>query len=94
MKRAIEEAINEYVKDMMPRFQAAAISSLAVGNFAAYAENMGGYMVLIDIRELLRGELIKLPKDYIKDKETELKENMARAIKDQEEACSKDVAVL
>lgn len=94
MKRAIEEAIKEYIKDMMPRFQTAAVSSLAIGNFAAYAENMGGFMVLIDLRELLRGETIKTSKEYIKDKETELKEEMARAIKEQEEESFKDVAVL
>ena len=94
MKRAIEERLNNYVKDMMPRFQNAAVSSLAVGNFAAYAENVGSFMVLIDIEKLLRGEIIKTPKDYIKDKEVELKENMARAIKEQEQERLKDVAVL
>ncbi len=94
MKRAIEERINTYVDDMIPRFQTAAVSSLAVGNFPAYAENVGSFMALIDIEKLLRGEIIKTPQDHIKDKEAELKETMARATKEQEQERLKDVAVL
>jgi|LGOV01.1.fsa_nt_gb hypothetical protein len=94
MKRAIEEALVEYIEDMKPRFQRAAVSSLAVGNFPAYAENVGAYMILIDIKDILRGEKIKTTKEHIKDETERIEEEMTRAIKEKEQEQLEDVAVL